>query len=398
MSGDRRIRVFQVLAGGPWGGGAVVVRALTQELIQRGSQVWVLCLSEEVSERFSEIGANVVTSRYWRRAINPSDALVLHELVSLCRRTKFDVVHTHTSKGGFLGRIAARLAGVPTIIHTIHGFSFNELTPWWKTAFYVQLEKLASNFCDVAISVTEQHRLLAIQKGIAEPDDVITIHNGIDLSRFEGITDVQSRRRDLDPSNQAILIGTVGRLAPEKGQIYLLQAMPAVVRKHPEAHLVFIGEGPQEDELKTVATELGVADHCRFLGFRRDVPALLACLDIFVQPSPREGLSVTLLEAMASRKPVVAADITGNQEVIDDGINGVLCQPMSSAALAEALIALIENRERAHLLGIEARGKVEKHFDERMMLEQTLKLYRAQLESTSFPSLSRCPGHSVRIQ
>lgn len=398
MSGDRRIRILQVLAGGPWGGGAVVVRALTQELMRRGAQVWVFCLSEEVSRRFSEVGANVVTSRHWRRAISPSDVLVLRELFSLCRRISFDVVHTHTSKGGFLGRIAARLAGVPTIIHTIHGFSFNELTPWWKTAFYVQLERLASHFCDVAISVTEQHRLLAIEKGIAEPEDVVTIRNGIDLSRFEGLTGVQSRRRDLDPSSQAILIGTVGRLAPEKGQIYLMQAMPVVVRKHPEARLVFIGDGPQEDDLKAMATELGVADHCRFLGFRRDVPALLACLDIFVQPSPREGLSITLLEAMASRKPVIAADITGNQEVVDNGINGVLCQPMSSAALVEAIIALIENREKARSLEVEAREKVEKHFDERMMLEQTLKVYRTRLESTSLPSLTRYPGHSVRIQ
>ncbi|MGD9030931.1 MAG: glycosyltransferase family 4 protein [Anaerolineae bacterium] len=398
MNSSQRIRVFQVLAGGPWGGGAVVVRALTEELIRRGSQVWVLCLSEEVSQRFSEIGAHVVTSRYWRRAINPRDVLVLHELFSLCRRTEFDVVHTHTSKGGFLGRIAAKSAGVAHIIHTIHGFSFNELTPWWKKAFYVQLERLASHFGDVTISVTEQHRALAIEKGIARPNQVITIHNGIDLTRFPGTVAAQSGPIGSDPADKAIRIGTVGRLTPQKGQTYLLRAFPAVVRKHPEAHLLFIGDGPQEDELRAMAVALGVADHCSFLGFRRDVPELLARLDVFVQPSPREGLSITLLEAMAAGKPVVATDITGNQEVINDGINGVLCQPKSSAALSEAIIALIDNREEARLLGARARQKVEKHFDQRIMLEQTLRLYASQLESTASPSVSSYQGHSIGFQ
>lgn len=376
----------------------MVVRALTEALIRRGAQVWVFCLSDEVSERFGEIGAHVVTSPHWRRAINPADALVLRELVSFCRSMAFDVVHTHTSKGGFLGRIAARLAGIPAVIHTIHGFSFNELTPWWKTAFYVQLERLASPFCDVSISVTEQHRLLAIDKRIAEPEKIVTIHNGIDLSRFRGAATGEKKQRDLHPSEEAVLIGTVGRLAPEKGQMVLLQAIPTVLREHPEAHLVFVGEGPQEDELTATAVELGIADHCTFLGFRHDVPELLAGLDIFVQPSPREGLSITLLEAMAAGRPVVAADITGNQEVIDHDINGVLCRPMSSTALAEAILGLMEDLERARVLGLRAREKVEAHFDQRVMVEQTLKVYRIQLEKASLPSLSGCPERRVGIQ
>ena len=379
-----------MLAGGPWGGGAVVVRALTQRLMQEGYQVWVLCLSREVSRRFSEVGAKVVTSRYWRREINPLDALAFYELLKLCRRVKFDIVHTHTSKGGFLGRIAARLAGVPIVIHTVHGFSFNELTPWWTTAFYVYLERLASRFCDTMISVTNQHRLIAIEKRMASPDTIVTIHNGIDLSRFEGVTATESMRRELSLAREATLIGTVGRLTPQKGQTYLLKAMPRVVRKHPQTQLVFVGDGPQEAELKDLAVELGVADHCRFLGFRRDVPELLACLNIFVQPSPREGLSITLLEAMAARRPVIATNITGNREVVDDGIDGVLCQPMNSTALAKALIDLIENPKKARLLGKRAREKVEQHFEEQMMLKQTLELYRAQIEGAAEP-LDRRP-------
>jgi len=386
LSANRRTKVFQVLAGGPWGGGAVVVRALTQRLMQEGYQVWVLCLSREVSRRFSKVGANVVTSRYWRREINPLDALAFYELFKLCRREKFAIVHTHTSKGGFLGRIAARLGGVPIVIHTVHGFSFNELTPWLTAAFYVCLERLASRFCDTMISVTDQHRLMAIEKRMASPDKIVTIHNGIDLSRFEGISATKSVREELGLSREATLIGTVGRLASQKGQTYLLRALPCVVQEHPQTQLVFVSEGPQEAELRGLAVELGVAGHCRFLGFRRDVPELLAHLDIFVQPSPREGLSITLLEAVAARRPVIATNITGNREVVDDGINGVLCQPMNSTALAKALIDLMENPRKARLLGERAREKVEQHFEEQMMLKQTLSCIGPK--SRARPSLS----------
>ena len=380
MSFDQAPKVFHVLAGGPWGGGAVVVRSVAQRLIQEGCQVWVLCLSDEVSRRFAEIGAKVVTCRHWRREINPLDSLAFYDLFKLCRKEKFDIVHTHTSKGGFLGRIAARLAGVPIVVHTVHGFSFNEFTPRKKTAFYVRLEKIASHFCDTMITVTEQHRLMAIEKGISKPGKIVTIHNGIELKKFEDIVEDRSIRKGLGLPKEAILIGTVGRLAHEKGQEYLVNAIPNVVSRYPQAHFVFIGDGPQERDLKDITVELGVSEHCRFLGFRHDVPELLKCVDIFVQPSPREGLSITLLEAMAAKKPVIAANISGNQEVIDNNINGILCQPMDSTALAEALINLLGNQDRRALLGRNAREEVEQRFSEQMMLEQTVHLYKAKIE------------------
>jgi hypothetical protein len=133
-----RHRVFQVLAGGPWGGGAVVVLALTRALIKANCQVWVLCLDDLVARRFAEAGAQVVRCDIWRRQINPLyDLASLWQIFRLCRRNKFDLVVTHTSKGGFLGRIAARLAGVPRVIHTAHGFAWHEFSPPWVTRFYV---------------------------------------------------------------------------------------------------------------------------------------------------------------------------------------------------------------------------------------------------------------------
>ena len=393
MDANRGLEVFQVLAGGPWGGGGVVVLSLTKRLMQEGCRVRALCLSDEVSRRFSEAGATVVTSRYWRREINPLfDLLSFYELFRLCRKERFDVVHTHTSKGGLLGRIAARLAGVPIVIHTVHGFAFHGFTSRLATVSYTHLEKLAARFCDLIICVNHEDRLTAIEKRIVKPDKIVTIPNGIDLKRFEGtaITDLQRGRLGLP--REATLVGTVGRLAPQKGFVHLIKAIPSILRAHPQTRFLFAGEGPLKAELQALAEELGIADHCRFLGFRRDIPKLLACYDIFVLPSLWEGLSITLLEAMAAGKAVVATNIKGNREVVSDGINGILCEPQNSKALAKAIIHLTKNREKARLLGERARQTVEQRFDERIMLERTLELYRTLTKKIDLPAEQRSPG------
>jgi glycosyltransferase involved in cell wall biosynthesis len=382
----RGLRVFQVLAGGPWGGGGVVVLSLAKRLMQEGCQVMTLCLSDEVSRRFSEAGAEVVTSRFWRRNINPLfDLLAFYELFRICKNRRFDIVHTHTSKGGFLGRIAARVARVPTIIHTIHGFAFHEFTGGLVTALYVHLEKLAARFCDFIICVNNEDRCTAIDKGIAQPDKIVTILNGIDLRQFEGIVDTDLQREGLGLPKEAMLVGTVGRLAPQKGFVHLIEAIPYILRAHPQTWFLFAGDGPLKAELQALAKDLGVADRCRFLGFRRDIPQLLMCYDIFALPSLWEGLSVTLLEAMATGRAVIATDIKGNREVVTDGVNGVLCQPRNSQALANAIIHLLENQEKARLLGMRARQTIEQRFDEQIMLERTLELYRTLTGRAGLP-------------
>jgi glycosyltransferase involved in cell wall biosynthesis len=350
----------------------------TRKLIELGCEVWVLCVTEFAQQLFTEIGANIVTSPLWRRAISPRmDFLAFWELFRFCRRERFDVVHTHTSKGGFLGRIGARLAGVPLVIHTAHGFHFNHMKLGAKGAmFYRALEKFAALFCDLIISVNEEDRLSAIQKRVVRPSKIHTVVNGINTKKFENVVPPDSLRKDLDPSGQGILIGTTGRLVPQKGYHLLIQAMPSVLREFPGARVIFVGDGPLEAELKVLADQLGVSDQCRFLSFRTDIPELLALFDIFVLPSLHEGLSISLLEALAAGKPIVATNIKGNREVIDHGVNGLLVNPGDSSAVAEGLIHLIRNKEQARGMGERAREKAIASFSEEAMVQRTLDLYR----------------------
>jgi glycosyltransferase involved in cell wall biosynthesis len=390
MVSNPRPKVYQVIGGtsggGPgvgWGGGLWVVLPTTRKLIELGCRVWVLCVTEFAEQHFSEIGANIVTSPFWRRAISPRmDLLALWELFRFCRRERFDVVHTHTSKGGFLGRIGARLAGVPLVMHTAHGFYFNQMNCGPKEAMlYRALEKFASLFCDLIISVNEEDRLSAIQKGVVGPSKIRTVINGINTRRFENVVPPDSVRADLDASGQAILIGTTGRLMQQKGYHYLIQAMPSVLREFPRARVIFVGDGPLESELKGLADQVGVSDQCRFLSFRTDIPELLAVFDIFVLPSLWEGLSISLLEALAAGKPIVATNIKGNREVIDHGVNGLLVNPGDPAALAEGIIHLLRDKEKARAMGERAKEKAKAFFSEEAMVRRTLDLYRSKQPS-----------------
>lgn len=385
----RRPKVFQVLAGGPWGGGAVVVLAITRALMQIGCQVWVLCLDDVVAQRFAQAGAQVVRCNVWRREINPlHDLLSLGRLYWLCRRERFDLVVTHTSKGGFLGRIAARLAGVPRVIHTAHGFAWHGFTSAATTLFqiaspalrfYVTLERIAAHFCDLIISVNHEDRLDAVKRGVVPPEKIVTVLNGIDMARFSVVRS-PGLRQQLAKEREGFVIGAVGRLAPQKGFEYLIQAMPDVLSHYPDCRLVLVGEGPLEAQLKTLAHSLKVADRCEFLGFRSDIPALLACFDVFAQPSRWEGLSITLLEAMAAARPIVATDIKGNRELVAHGVDGLLAASADSQALANAIIELLQDRKRAETMGARAREKVGQHFSQAAMIENTLRWYGLKLD------------------
>jgi len=381
---SKSLQVFQVVPAVAWGGGSVVILRLIEELIRVGCQVTVLCSTDDRTVvEFSRSGAEVIHARHWRRPISPvQDVLFLYELYSFCRRRRFDVVHTQMAKGGVVGSIAAGLAGTPLVIHTFQGLTFHVfLSPWSAWLFRI-LERIAARFCDVIISVNEEDRLRAIEAGIAEPDRIVTILNGIDVDQFINATPVPLRT-ELSLPDDAILIGATGRLAVQKGFGYLIRAVPLLITAEPRVHIVLVGIGELESDLRALVSELGVEEHCHFLGFRQDVPALLASFDLYAQPSLWEGLSISLLEAMAAGKPIVTTDIIGNREVVDDGVTGLLAPPTDVEALATALLELMRDSTRAQGLGRRARQHVVKHFGADRMVAETLDLYRRWLARTA---------------
>jgi glycosyltransferase involved in cell wall biosynthesis len=278
-------------------------------------------------------------------------------LARLLRRRRIDVVHTHDDRPHLYGTVASRLAGVGRVIHTRHGRS-PHLSRRQKA-----LVRLAAGWIDRFVCVSADAAALAVAQGVPARK-VCTIRNGIDLRRFPFL----GPRRD----GPAVI---VARLSPEKDHATLLRAAALVVRAEPSFRLEIAGDGPCREDLHRLAAELGLGEHVRFLGQVRDVPGLLARAGMFVLSSLSEGVSLTLLEAMASGLPVVATRVGGNPEVVADGVTGLLSPAADHGALAGSIAAQWRSPERCRTFGIAGRRRVEEQFDVRVMVAAYERMY-----------------------
>jgi glycosyltransferase involved in cell wall biosynthesis len=311
--------------------------------------------------------------------MNPiADVIATVKFGLLCRHRRFDVVHTHTSKVGVVGRLAAYVTGVPIVIHTAHGFAFHEGSSRLKIAVVAFVERLAARWCDRVVVVSEFHRQWAIELGIARPEKLVTIHNGLAADRVQPRRSATENRNALGVRGNARVLGAFGRLTPQKGLESLVDAMPSVVLRMPNVHLLLVGEGPLRARLSDKVLRLGLSANVSLLGFRDDVPDLLSVCDVVVSSSLWEGLSVSVLEAMAQGKPLVATSIASNRELLAEGSCGVLVPPSDPSAMSEAIVSLLLDRPRAKLLGERARARFHEEFTEERMQAQLWSLY-AQL-------------------
>ena len=274
------------------------------------------------------------------------DLVAFLKIYRLLRREGFDLVHTHTSKAGILGRVAARLAGVPHIVHTPHGQAFNGYAGRAMTTLFVLLERWAATFTDRIIGLTDREIRDNLERRIGEPEQFVNIPSGIDLKRFEtSEREAGNVKASLGLSPSVRLIGSVGRLEPIKGHAYLLDAFAILAPRFPDLYLALVGDGELLPELRSRAENAGLTDRVLFLGWREDVPALLHAFDLFVFPSLSEGMGRALVEAMAAGLPVVATKAASIPEVLADGEAGYLVEPSSGASLAAGIEKVLLDRE-----------------------------------------------------
>lgn len=324
---------------------------------------------------------------FTRRMTPLTDLRALVELVWVMRREGYDIVHTHTPKAGLLGQLAARIAGVPTVVNTIHGFYFHEGTPEIRRRVLVALERLAALCSDAILMQSAEDVDTAQRLGIGRPETVSFLGNGIDLTRFDPqrITASQrmALRRDLGVPGDAPVVGFLGRLVAEKGVPELLDAMIHVRRRRPGTRLVLIGpvdEAKADAITSQAAAQRGLADSCVFTGMRDDVPELLSVLDVFVLPSHREGFPRSLMEASAMGVACVATDVRGCREAVRPDVNGLLVPVRDAQSLAAAIVRLLADDTLRHRLGRGGRAEAERRFDQRRVFERVLDTYRVLAE------------------
>ena len=304
------------------------------------------------------------------------DILAFWKLFCLIRREKPDIVDTHQSKAGALGRLAAFLAGTKVTIHTIHGHVFYDFFGKLKSSLIVLVERLLARHSSLLVAVSENVRKEILAFKVGTPEKVITIPYGIELDKYLSIDGHRGDlRRELGLSEMDIVIGNVQRLVPTKGHRYLFKSIQLLKEIRPEVRFVIAGDGEMRGELEQLAENLGLKENIYFLGFREDVDNIYADSDALIFPSLTEGAPFAIIEALASARPVVATDVGGISELIDDGRCGFVVPAKDPRALTEALLKLIRDEGLRKSFGENARSKVYPHLSHTRLVKDMEKIY-----------------------
>lgn len=301
-------------------------------------------------DKLKEMGIRHIAIPQLIQKINFHDIPVFIEFYKVFRKYKFDIVHTHSSKTGFLGRIAARLAGVKITMHTIHGFPFHPYQSKIVQLFYRNLERVAGFFCDITISVNEFERKLAIQHRIISKRKIRTIYNGIKSLESANLL----KRKDFGIDEDQIIIGSVSRFSKQKNIINLIKVAISIVQKVSNIIFIFIGHGENFTYVQQLIENAGVKKNIKLMGWKSNVSDWYSLFDIVVLYSKWEGLSLTILEAMSMKKPIIASNIKGNNELVFHGKNGYLVEIDDHEDLTKKIISLSKDSLKQKKFGEES--------------------------------------------
>ncbi|WP_371667396.1 glycosyltransferase [Streptomyces sp. NBC_00289] len=339
-------------------------------------------------ERARAAGVHTVELCGFRHTLTPADLLVLARLVRLMRRERFTVVHTHSAKGGFLGRLAARLCRTPVVVHTFHGLSFHPYQSRSRRTVYRCLERATRRFTHGFLAVAPRVARQAVEEHLALPGLVRVIPSAVDLGHIPQRFDPLARRV-LGPPRSTALIGTVGRIDTQKAPLDFVRMAAAIRAERPDTAFTMIGDGPLEDEVRRLAAHLDI--ELTLTGDRPDASWLVAGLDVFVMPSLYEGLGRALTEALATARPVVATAVNGVPDLVEHGATGLLVAPADPEGAARAVCWLLDHPREAAEMGRQGRQRVRAGFAPQAMCAAVDACYRGLL---GLPPQSRTPGAS----
>lgn len=325
--------------------------------------------------RFPLDDINVIHIDELVREINPlKDLIAFLKIYRILKNGKYDIVHTHTSKAGVLGRIAAKFAKVPVIIHTPHGHVFYGYFPKFLTKIIIFVERILAKFTDAIITLSEKSKQEHLQNGIGKESQYVKIISGIEVEKYvkENFENINFRRR-LNIGENKFIIGCASRLVSVKGINYLIESMRFLDDKFV---LLIAGEGEERDFLEKLVKEYGLEKKVYFLGMLDDLREFLANIDVFVLPSLNEGMGRVLVEAGLMEKPCVATRVGGIPEVVIDGKTGFLVSPGSGQEIAERLKYFEKNPHMMKVMGRNAKIYVKDRFSAKIMCEKIESLYR----------------------
>ncbi|MPZ63261.1 MAG: glycosyltransferase [Propionibacteriales bacterium] len=360
-------------------------------------ELWVAAMpGGPLWEQAERCGVRTVHVRHMREQISPvHDLLACFELARLMRRERFSVVHTHCSKAGVIGRVAARIARVPAVVHTFHIFAAHEGLPRWRRWVYLALDRLVRSFAQRYVAVAPRVAWEAVEQRIAPAGTTVVVPSAIELAGVPHRPDPAVVRAELGVPEHAPLVGTVGRIVAQKAPLDFVRMAAQVRAARPDAEFVMVGDTTLESasleaETRREAKRLGVP--IRFTGFRPDAPQIAACLDVYVVPSRYEGLGRAVTEAMASGRPVVATAVNGVPDLVEPGATGLLARPGDPASLAASVLWMLDHPDAARRMGAQGRERVRRYFGQPQMCRALDRIYR---ELLGLPDLAVVNEHNA---
>ncbi len=356
-------------------------------LRNKGYEVHAVCSPGKWTGDIKKEGIKVKEIVFKRKISFLSDIISFFKLYFYFRREKFDIIHTHTLKPEFFGQIAGKLARVPIIFNTLHGFDFEDDASPVKKKFFIILEKIAAKCSTAIFSIGREIIKSAIREGLAAPEKFIYLGRDIDTDRFDpnkyGSEFIRKSRISLGVSPDSIVLGIVARLVAEKGFLELFGAMRDLLKSEKNISLLVVG--PVEPEKKdsinlSIVKNYGIDKNVFFLGEKSNVEEIYPLIDIFILPTHREGLGAAILEASAMQRPVIASSVGGCIEAVDNGKTGLLIPARNERMLIDAIRSLLYDEEKRFQMGILGREKVIKEFSKEIVLARLGEKYNYFLD------------------
>jgi len=388
-----KIKVLRIIARLNIGGPAIHTILLTAGLNNQRFETTLVTGVEgkyegNMLDTAAAKGVEPVIIPQLRRNVDPLGGLIaLFKLYRLMRREKPDIVHTHTATAGLLGRLAARLAGVPVILHTFHGHVLHGYFGPLRSKALVLMERILARLSDRIVTVSEGQRRELAGYGIAPLQKITVVPLGFEL---EALLACESHRGELrhelglaDEGCRYKLVGIVARLVPIKNHRLFLRAAQVVAEAVPQTRFLVVGDGELREELEAYVRDLGLDGSVLFTGWRRDLPRVYADLDVVALTSINEGTPVSLIEALAAGVPVVATAVGGVPDVVADGETGYLVEAGDVKGLAEAIIELLRSPEKAREMGSAGREAAYPRFAAQTLIANVEGLYAELLRQKS---------------
>jgi glycosyltransferase involved in cell wall biosynthesis len=346
-----------------------------------GYEVEAACSNVGFTKRIEEKGFKVYNLPFSRNPFDISNIKAVLGLYQIMKANNYVMLHTHTPVASFIGRIVGKIVSIPHIVYTAHGFHFHEYGNPLTNFIYFRLEKFAVKFTDVLITINTDDYKVAVEKKIIPHGKVAYIKGvGVDTEKFNPEKVLLDGLESYLSNFSGTTFISVGRLDTEKHFDHLLNAFSLVKQKRSDFRFLIVGDGPEKDYLEKLSIELNLRNETEFMGYVKGVERFLKISNIFVFASSREGLPVSLMEAMAMEKPVVAYNIRGVRDLVEDGVNGFLVPFGDIEAFADKIIYLMDNPEVAKEMGKRGREKILKEFSLDKVIKDMKKLYKEILE------------------